>query len=1367
MKSSHSAILDRLHTGHRKPENVGSGRSGPAPFHDDEYVHLIVENARDLIFHAQLKPEFKFDYVSPSSTRMTGYTPEEFYADPGLVKKCIHPDDFKLLVNPSSPDAPSTSKPLDVRWTCKDSHMIWTEQLVTITRNKRGEPVACQIIARDITKRKNAEAALLETQNFNASLMEHAPHATVVINPDTSIKYVNPAWEKLNGWTLAEVAGMKTPYPWWPAEFKDAFAEGFKEAMKLPSGKGEVVAQKKSGELYWIDMNWAAVMNNGDLLYTLINSVDITERKQAEEKQLAIIKTALDGFWICNMQGKFLEVNDSYCKMTGYTREELLKMSIKDIEATENPEQISQRIKKIVAQGSDRFETQHKQKDGKLIDIEISVNYFNTGEGQMFIFVRDITERKKQEQALANEATRRRILIEQSSDGIVILDQNGAVFEANRRFAEMLGYYPEEMSQLNVWDWEYLYPPERVLEMIRTIDEAGDHFETRHRRKDGSVYDVEISTSGTTYGGQKLVFCVCRDITERKRMEQALRESEEKFSVAFRSSPEMIIITDVENNKYLEINDNYANAIGYSREEVMSHKVDEFQKIWVKPEELKKMTNLMQTQGKVKNEEFSFRTKSGEIRQWMCSAEMVTIGGKQCMLAVSLDITGRKRIEKALRESEEKFSAAFHSSPDMIIITDTTEGKYIDVNESFVQNTGYTREELVGHSISEFNLWVDPVEVEKFTRTLQEQGKIRSEVYKFRRKTGEVRTWLCSADVVTIGGEIRMLAVAADITERKKAEEALKESEEKFSKAFNASPFSISISRLGDGKFIEVNESFLRDKGYTREELIGHSSKDFNIWANQQESAALMKTVKAHGQVQNQQMQYRTQSGHVRTGLVSAEIINIRNEPCMLVMNSDITQQKLAEEQLRLLSSVTQQVSDSTIITDPHLKITYINQAAQNLFGYTIEEVRGKSLSFFDEIPLSDEVLLDMSEKLSKSKLWKGTNTKRHKNGNPIICDCRISPLYDEKGQICSYIDVQRDVTRQKEVEAKLQEHKKLIDSILATMPEGVLVIDSKNRIVLANKAFGDIFHIQKTTLKNKRLDEVLPDDRFFDLHKAVQSGATENTTLEFRYPAHGMDKIIGCIIVKMDGERKLITFSDISKERDEEEKLYLTDRLASLGEMAAGLAHELNNPLTGILALSQMLVASNLPAENKEDLECIYSEAKRAAAIVKNVLLFARNKTDVSGRTTINDVVTDVLRLREYEQKASNIKVVTELEENLPEIPVDKGQLQQVFLNFISNAEAAIREVDRPGVITVATQRVNSHVNILFSDNGCGIKKQIMPRIFDPFFTTKEIGKGTGLGLSICYSIIVKHGGKISVKSQVNEGTTFTIRMPIVIPER
>jgi two-component system NtrC family sensor kinase len=248
-----------------------------------------------------------------------------------------------------------------------------------------------------------------------------------------------------------------------------------------------------------------------------------------------------------------------------------------------------------------------------------------------------------------------------------------------------------------------------------------------------------------------------------------------------------------------------------------------------------------------------------------------------------------------------------------------------------------------------------------------------------------------------------------------------------------------------------------------------------------------------------------------------------------------------------------------------------------------------------------------------------------------------------------------------------------------------------------------------------------------------------------------------------MDRERTLLTFTDISKEKDEEEKLYLTDRLASIGEMAAGLAHELNNPLTGIMALSQLLVNSDIPEEPKEDLQSIHSEAKRAASIVKNVLLFARNNTYENGQASVNEVVKDVLRLREYEEKVSNIKVVTNLEDNLPAINIDKYQLQQVFLNIILNAEAAIKETNRPGILTVTTERANNHVNIMFNDNGCGIKKHIMPRIFDPFFTTKDIGKGTGLGLSICYSIVVKHGGKISVKSQVNEGSTFAIRMPIL----
>jgi PAS domain S-box-containing protein len=135
-------------------------------------------------------------------------------------------------------------------------------------------------------------------------------------------------------------------------------------------------------------------------------------------------------------------------------------------------------------------------------------------------------------------------LVDQSRDGIVVLDQSGKVYEANQRFAEMLGYTPEEVRELHVWDWEYLRPRERVLEMIRMVDEAGDHFETQHRRKDGSIYNVEISTNGAVFAGQKLIFCVCRDITERKRMEEALKLAAEEWSRTFESISDAVSIHD-------------------------------------------------------------------------------------------------------------------------------------------------------------------------------------------------------------------------------------------------------------------------------------------------------------------------------------------------------------------------------------------------------------------------------------------------------------------------------------------------------------------------------------------------------------------------------------------------------------------------------------------------------------------------------------------------------------------------------------------------------------------------------------------------------------------------------------------------------
>ncbi len=1474
----------------------GRGKSKHVTLNED-FFYLLAQNARDIIFHLQLKPEHKFDYVSPSCFPITGYTPEEFYADPYLTKKCIHPEDLNLLSDPNAPDFKAPPEPVEIRWFRKDGVMIWTEHSITYDRDTKGIFVSCQIIARDITERKKAEEALVENQIFTSSLLENAPHAIVVMNADSSVKYVNPAWEKLNGWSLTEVIGLKAPYPWWPEELKEDFLKGFEASMKQGSGKAEIIAQKRNGEIYWIDMNWASVTNNGKLEYLIINSIDITERKRAEkaiqdseEKFSKAFQSSPNIMAIISAKdGRYIEVNESFTKNTGYTKEEVIKRTQAELNIWENKEDRARMMRMLREQGRIfNEEFNFRVKSGEIHTMLFSIDQIKIGDEPCLISVcSDVTERKKVQAALRESEEKFAQVYNSSPNAICLMSVKEHKFlEANESFYRFTGYCKEEIFGHNHIDLKLCEKEEDQAFIGKSLQETGRVFNKRItcKTKSGVLCSGLFSADTIEVGGEKCYIIVITDITEQIKAEEALRESEEKFAKAFRGSPEIIAITSLKDGRYIDVNDSYTYFTGYSREELIGKDTETID-IWANKEDRDERLQILIEQGRVNNKEYDFRTKSGEIRTWLYSAEPITIGGEMCLMSASIDITERKRmqetianeairrrilieqssdgivildqngkvydvnwrfaemlgytmdeatnlylwdwdcnfsrekliemlkdanaegdhfiskhkckdgtiidvdistngatfagqklifcvcrdisernrIEKALRESEEKFALAFNSSPHMFIITDIETGNYLEVNDTFVNNTGYSREELIGHNVNELNLWAKPAEFQKMNRQLNEQGSFKNEEYSFRNKSGEIRIWLCSSDVVTIGGKKRFLAIAADITERKKAEEALRESEELFSRAFNASPISMSISRLGDGKFIEVNESFLRDKGYTRDEVIGYSSKKIGVWQNVAEQHKIMGLLKTQGRAHNIPMHYKTKSGDTRVGLVSAELVKIGNESCMLVLNNDITQQKQAEEQLRLLSSVTKQVSDSTIITDPDFNITFMNQAAEDLFGYSFEEVKGKSLSIFNKAPVSDEHRQLIKKTMAAGKVYSIIIPKRRKDGTTIICDCRISPMYDEDGNICSLIDVQRDITKQKDVEAKLQEHKKLIDSILATMPEGVLVIDNQDRILLANKSLYKILHLNSKLMKNKSLSEVLPLDQYFNIHRAVNSRNNENNTLEFRYNVQDTEKIIYCVIVKMDGERTLITFADISGEREEEEKLYLTDRLASIGEMAAGLAHELNNPLTGILTLSQLLVSSDIPKAQKEDIECIYSEAKRAAGIVKNVLLFARNKPDESGQASANDVIKDVLRLREYEQRSSNIKVVTELEENLPDIPIDKGQLQQVFLNMISNAEAAIKEANRPGILTVTTQRVNNHINIHFSDNGCGIKKQIMPRIFDPFFTTKEVGKGTGLGLSICYSIIVKHGGKINVKSQVNEGTTFTIRMPVV----
>ncbi|TAN59728.1 response regulator, partial [bacterium] len=244
----------------------------------------------------------------------------------------------------------------------------------------------------------------------------------------------------------------------------------------------------------------------------------------------------------------------------------------------------------------------------------------------------------------------------------------------------------------------------------------------------------------------------------------------------------------------------------------------------------------------------------------------------------------------------------------------------------------------------------------------------------------------------------------------------------------------------------------------------------------------------------------------------------------------------------------------------------------------------------------------------------------------------------------------------------------------------------------------------------------------------------------------------------------------DITNEKQLREQLFHSEKLSSVGKLVAGIAHELNNPLMGILGFSQILM--DMPGDKKLDdvkdkLKKIYQESLRTARIVQNLLTFARSQKTEREFTDINDIIRRTLDLKEYSLGANKIKTAFELAPNLPNTMADPYQLQQVFINIINNAEDAMTDYNKSGRLEIKTRKNRNKILITFKDDGPGIPKNILKKVFDPFFTTKEVGKGTGLGLSITHGIVTEHGGAIDITVPEAGGALVTIELPIIEKEQ
>ncbi len=365
----------------------------------------------------------------------------------------------------------------------------------------------------------------------------------------------------------------------------------------------------------------------------------------------------------------------------------------------------------------------------------------------------------------------------------------------------------------------------------------------------------------------------------------------------------------------------------------------------------------------------------------------------------------------------------------------------------------------------------------------------------------------------------------------------------------------------------------------------------------------------------------------------------------------------------------------------------------------------------------------------------------------------------DELYKLAGNINVMLD--KIVETENQLRFQKKRFDRILEFNPAVILIFNADAVLLSVNKAFCSLYNISEKDAVGKNMADFVPQDIITGIYPLITDVEGTVYDTEIQLQISGSKRLFNINIITLFAGEYLLLAWDITQQRRDMDRMYLTDRLATIGELSSGIAHELNNPLTSVIGLSGLLLEEELPGEVKEDLRTIYQEARRTSDIVKNMLTFARNHPAARENTDINAVINNTLNMRNYEQNLNQIQVIRQFGENLPQVKADAFQLQQVFLNLIVNAEYFMKEAHGCGCLTITTEQALGNIRISFQNDGPEIPDDIKKHIFDPFFTTKPVGKGTGLGLSISYGIITAHNGRMSAENLPGGGVVFTVELP------
>ena len=480
----------------------------------------------------------------------------------------------------------------------------------------------------------------------------------------------------------------------------------------------------------------------------------------------------------------------------------------------------------------------------------------------------------------------------------------------------------------------------------------------------------------------------------------------------------------------------------------------------------------------------------------------------------------------------------------------------------------------------------------------------------------------------------------------------------------------------------------------------------------------------------------------------------------------DITDRREAERRYRELFD---NIQEGIYVSTPQGRFIEVNDALVRILGYdSRQEVL--QLDIATELYLSPTRRQELAEQLKQTgEMHNHEEVLRRKDGSHVHVYMNCYAMRDVNGGVIQHRGLMLDITGLRQSQTELQKERDFSGKILNHTQSLILVTDNEGLISYANRRWSGLGFQQHQIVGHPFAELCAPPRREalkqaltavargqqidnFDLPLVRADGASAQFTVNMS-PISGEDGKVSSIVVVM---------TDVTDSAVLRGKLVHAEKMAAVGQLVSGVAHEVNNPLTAILGFTDLLMENpELPESARRDLRVILQEAQRTKQIVQNLLSFARQMPPRRQPLQLNSILKRTVQLRSYDFISHGIQVVERLDESLPDIVGDSHQLQQVFLNILNNAYDAVRECGRPARIEIMSMRTENGVEISFRDNGVGISDP--ERIFDPFFTTKDVGKGTGLGLSICYGIVHEHGGEIICHNNLGaEGATFIVRLPM-----